>query len=337
MQRWAARAPGLALVIAVAFAAQWLAACEVRTWGRTFVDPLVLAILLGMLVRAALGARDALASGISFAAKDVLEVAVVLLGASVNLAAMQAAGLPLALGLVVFVATSVVLGVVIGRTLGLSPQLAVLIACGNAICGNSAIAAIAPSIDASREDTASAVAFTALLGMVAVFALPLLMVPLGLSHQGFGVVAGSTVYAVPQVLAAAYPVSDAAGEMATLVKLSRVLLLGPVVLIVAAWWRRSTHVRADATTVSRGLWVPWFIIGFGVLATLRATGLLSVANAEIAAEGAHRLTLAAMAGLGLSVDLREVRRVGARAAVAASLGLLLMLGLALLLVRVALA
>lgn len=335
MQRWAARAPGLALVIAVALAAHWLAAFEVRSWGRTFVDPLVLAILIGMIVRAALNARASLESGISFAAKDVLEVAVVLLGASVNFAAMQAAGLPLALGLVIFVALSVVLGIGIGRVLGLSPQLAVLIACGNAICGNSAIAAVAPSIKASREDTASAVAFTALLGMVAVFVLPLLMTPLGLTHEGFGVLAGSTVYAVPQVLAAAYPVSNIAGEMATLVKLTRVLLLGPVVIIVAAWWRRSGHSDASADS-PRGLFVPWFILGFAVLATLRATGLLSTANAELASDAAHRLTLAAMAGLGLSVDLRAVRRVGPKAALAATLGLLLMLGLALLLVWAAL-
>jgi uncharacterized membrane protein YadS len=173
--------------------------------------------------------------------------------------------------------------------------------------------------------------------MVAVFALPLLMVPLGLSHEGFGVVAGSTVYAVPQVLAAAYPVSNIAGEMATLVKLTRVLLLGPVVIVIAAWWRRSTHAAASAAPSPRGRFVPWFILGFAVLATLRATGLLSVSNAELASDAAHRLTLAAMAGLGLSVDLREVRRVGPKAAVAATLGLLFMLGLALLLVRVAVA
>lgn len=337
MSRWAARAPGLALVIAVALAAHWLGAFEVRTWGRAIVDPLVLAILIGMLVRATLGPRDWLNEGVSFAAKDVLEVAVVLLGASVNLAAMRAAGLPLALGLVVFVALSLVLGISIGRLLGLSPQLAVLIASGNAICGNSAIAAVAPSIKASREDTASAVAFTALLGMVAVFTLPFLMTPLGLSHEGFGVVAGSTVYAVPQVLAAAYPVSNAAGEMATLVKLTRVLLLGPVVIVIAAWWQRSTHAESAPATASSGLWLPWFIIGFAILAALRATGLLSTANAEFASAAAHRLTLLAMAGLGLSVDLREVRRVGPRAAVAATLGLLTMLVLALLLARVTVA
>lgn len=337
MQRWAARAPGLALVVAVALAAHWLAVVEVRVLGRTVIDPLVLAILMGLLVRAAIGAREALNDGIGFAAKDVLEVAVVLLGASVNVAAMQAAGLTLALGLVAFVAVSVVLGIAIGRVLGLSPQLAVLIACGNAICGNSAIAAVSPSIKASREDTASAVAFTALLGMVAVFTLPMLMQPLGLSHERFGVLAGSTVYAVPQVLAAAYPVSNVAGEMATLVKLTRVLLLGPVVLIVSAWWRRSTHAEGEIGPSASGLWLPWFILGFAVLATLRATGLLGIANAELASEAAHRLTLVAMAGLGLSVDLQQLRRVGARAAAAATLGLLVMLALALLLARVTVA
>jgi uncharacterized integral membrane protein (TIGR00698 family) len=337
MQRWTSRAPGLAVVLAVAVAAHWAAALEVRTIGRLIVDPLVLAILIGMLARAALGARDSLEAGISFAAKDVLEVAVVLLGASVNIAAMQAAGLSLALGLVLFVAIALVTGIALGRALGLSPQLAVLIACGNAICGNSAIAAVSPSIDASREDVASAVAFTALLGMVAVFALPLLMSPLALSHEGFGVVAGSTVYAVPQVLAAAYPVSNVAGEMATLVKLTRVLLLGPMVILVATWWRRSAHAASSTAASARGLWLPWFIIGFAVLAVLRATGVLSIASAELASDAAHRLTLVAMAALGLSVDLRDVRRVGIRAALAATLGLLVMLALALLLARVTVA
>lgn len=327
--RWMARAPGLALVIPVAVGAHVLGVWELRSVGRMLADPLVLAILLGMLVRAALGTRDALESGVNFAAKDVLEVAVVLLGASVDLSMLHTAGLPLALGLLALVTLALVGGIAIGRAFGLVPSLSVLIAAGNAICGNSAIAAVAPSIGARREEIASAVAFTALLGMVAVLGLPLLVRPLALTHEQFGVLAGATVYAVPQVLAAAYPVSDAAGEMATLVKLTRVLLLGPMVLLIAVWWRRA-HADAAGLEAPR-VGLPWFIVGFAVVAGLRAAGLLSVANAELAAEGAHRLTLAAMAGLGLSVDLREVRRVGVGAAVAALAGLLLlmMLGLGL--------
>jgi uncharacterized membrane protein YadS len=165
--------------------------------------------------------------------------------------------------------------------------------------------------------------------MIAVLTLPLLMPRSGSATSSTACSPVLTVYAVPQVLAAAYPVSNAAGEMATLVKLTRVLLLGPMVLLIAAWWRR-THAEASGLKMPR-VGLPWFIVGFAVLATLRATGLLSVANAELASDAAHRLTLAAMAGLGLSVDLRDVRRVGLRAALAASAGLVLLvvLGLAL--------
>src|SRR5205085_10254017 len=106
----------------------------------------------------------------------------------------------------------------------------VLVACGNAICGNSAIAAVAPVIGAESDDVASSIAFTAVLGVLVVLGLPLLMVPLGLSTYQYGVLAGLTVYAVPQVLAATLPVSALSGQVGTLVKLVRVLMLGPVVL-----------------------------------------------------------------------------------------------------------
>ena len=88
----------------------------------------------------------------------------------------------------------------IGRAMGLPHKLAVLVACGNAICGNSAIAAVAPVIHAEKEHVASAIAFTAILGVAVVIGLPFLITPLGLSHYQYGVLAGLTVYAVPQVL-----------------------------------------------------------------------------------------------------------------------------------------
>src|SRR6185436_18415978 len=109
-------------------------------------------------------------------------------------------------------------------------KLAILVACGNAICGNSAIAAVAPAIGASREDVAASIAFTAVLGVVVVVMLPLLAGPLGLSEFQYGALTGLTVYAVPQVLAAAYAVSLYSGQIATLVNLARVLMLGPVVV-----------------------------------------------------------------------------------------------------------
>jgi len=126
----------------------------------------------------------------------------------------------------------------------------VLVACGNAICGNSAIAAVAPVIGADAEQVGAAIAFTAILGVAVVLGLPFLIAPLGLSFYQYGVLAGLTVYAVPQVLAAAFPVSVLSGQVGTLVKLIRVLMLGPVMLFFAL--RRSRPAR-NGSALSR--WV----------------------------------------------------------------------------------
>src|SRR5581483_1913623 len=117
----------------------------------------------------------------------------------------------------------------ISRVLGLPQKMAILVACGNSICGNSAIAAVAPIIGASSEDVASSIAFTAVLGVVVVLTLPFLVPILSLSYTQYGVLAGLTVYAVPQVLAATLPIGALSNQVGTVVKLVRVLMLGPVV------------------------------------------------------------------------------------------------------------
>ena len=108
--------------------------------------------------------------------------------------------------------------------------MAVLIACGNSICGNSAIAAVAPVIGADSDDVASSISFTAVLGVVVVLVLPLLVPILQLSLTQYGVLAGLTVYAVPQVLAATLPIGALSNQVGTVIKVARVLMLGPVLL-----------------------------------------------------------------------------------------------------------
>jgi len=115
----------------------------------------------------------------------------------------------------------------------LPQRISILIACGNSICGNSAIAAVAPIIGADSDDVASSIAFTAILGVVVVLALPLLIPLLYLSQSQYGVLAGLTVYAVPQVLAATLPISPVSAQLGTMVKLMRVLMLGPVVVLLS--------------------------------------------------------------------------------------------------------
>jgi len=146
-----------------------------------------------------------------------------------------------------------------------------------------------------------------------VLALPLLVGVFDLSDERYGVIAGLTVYAVPQVLAATIPVSAEAGQIASLVKLTRVLLLGPVVALFAWIYRRNDEGEPATTAgMSLGKFLPWFVIGFAAMSLLRTVSILPDEVAEVSTVTSKLLTSVAMAGLGLSVDLRSVRSSGPR-------------------------
>ena len=145
----------------------------------------------------------------------------------------MALGSFLLVGIAIIVAVAIATSYGICRALGLPKKMSVLVACGNSICGNSAIAAVAPVIGAKPDDVASSIAFTAVLGVVVVLGLPLLVPVLDLSLTQYGTLAGLTVYAVPQVLAATLPIGELSNQVGTVVKLVRVLMLGPVVLGLA--------------------------------------------------------------------------------------------------------
>jgi len=281
-------------------------------------------------------------AGVDLAAKEVLEVAIVLLGASVDLPLLLRAGPALAIGIVLLVVLGLGLSYTIGRAFGLPRPLAILVACGNSICGNSAIAAVAPVIRAHRDEVASAIAFTAILGVVVVVGLPLLVRPLALSDYQYGVMAGLTVYAVPQVLAAAFPVSALSGQVGTLVKLVRVLMLGPVVLFFTLTHREplatadsnAFGVRSTRRTFSLARALPWFIVGFLAMAALRSAGMMPAHVAGTLKAISTWLTVVAMAGLGLGVDLKAIRSVGTPVILTVTASLAALIGLSFGLIRV---
>jgi uncharacterized integral membrane protein (TIGR00698 family) len=186
-------------------------------------------------------------------------------------------------------------------------------------------------IRAEKRDVASAIALTAVLGVCLVLLLPLLIPPFALDHYQYGVLAGMSVYAVPQVVAAAYPVSQLSGQVATLVKLTRVLLLGPVVVLCAVPFR-AVGATGEA---KRGIasYVPWFVALFLILAAARTAGFLPLTVADMLREIGRWLTIVAMAGLGFGVELATVRRVGVRVGVAVIASFLFMAGFSLLLIR----
>ncbi len=338
--------PGLLLCLLVTAVAGLLQLAETRLAGEAYLEALVLAILLGVAIRTAWTPGERWQPGVAFSAKMLLEIAVVLLGASVSVATVLALGPALLGGIVVVVAVAIATSYAIGRALGLKQRMAILVACGNSICGNSAIAAVAPVIGADGDDIASSIAFTAVLGVIVVLLLPLLVPVLLLSLTQYGVLAGLTVYAVPQVLAATLPIGALSNQVGTVVKLVRVLMLGPVVLGLSLLTRRlrdeadeaAPHVTAGERPI-RGRpalheLVPWFIVGFLVVLAVRSFGLIPDALLLPIKTVANLLTTVSMAALGLGVDVRVVAQAGLRVTAAVTLSLVVLGAISLALIRV---
>lgn len=315
--------PGAVLALAVTALAMLLEHVERLIWGYGWLDALVLAIILGALYRTFCGAQPRFEPGIRFCAKTVLEIAIVLLGATISAASLTGHG-PWLLGLVALaVFLSLGAGYTIGRILGLPGKLAVLVACGNSICGNSAIVAAAPVLDARPDDVASAIAFTAALGIVVVLLLPLAASGLMLDQAQYGILAGMTVYAVPQVLAATVPVGTLSTQIGAVVKLMRVVMLGPVVVILGLGTGRNAHAPRPAFSQL----VPWFIPGFLIMMALRSAGAIGPALLPGLEALSGALTIVSMAALGLSVDIRGVLASGGRVLAAGTLSLAALAGL----------
>jgi uncharacterized integral membrane protein (TIGR00698 family) len=327
--------PGIALCVAVTGLAILLQRVEIRLAGQAWLEALVLAILLGVAIRTGWHPGPLWQPGIEFSAKILLEVAVVLLGAAVSARTVLALGPALLAGIVAVVAMSIGFSYAISRLLRLPWRMAILIACGNSICGNSAIAAVAPVIGADGDDIAASIAFTAVLGVIVVLFLPLLVPILRLSLTQYGVLAGLTVYAVPQVLAATLPIGALSNQVGTVVKLVRVLMLGPVVLAASLLLPPPRHAATTRRLPDLQHIVPWFIAGFLAVLLLRSTGLIPARLLGPLKFTAATLTTISMAGLGLGVDVRVVAKAGVRVTAAVTISLVALGIISLVLIRVA--
>jgi uncharacterized integral membrane protein (TIGR00698 family) len=323
--------PGILLCGGVTILALILQAIERKLAGQAYLEALVLAILLGVALRAAWRPGPLWTPGIAFSAKILLEVAVVLLGAAVSVRTVLALGPKLLAGIAATVAVSLLISFAICRGLRLPRRIAILIACGNAICGNSAIAAIAPVIGADADEITTSIAFTAVLGVIVVLLLPLLVPLLALSLTQYGVLAGLTVYAVPQVLAATLPIGALSNQVGTVVKLVRVLMLGPVVLAISLLSPHQAH-SAKSRLPDLSHLVPWFIAGFLAVLAARSAGIIPATLLLPLKQTAATLTTISMAALGLGVDIKTVAKAGPRVTAAVTLSLLALGGISLALI-----
>jgi len=314
-------------VSAVAYGIHYLPFAPFRVEGasgiRRPVSAAILAILAGALAGNLLPLRSKIFRGVLEGAKHVVRhsipLTIVLTGASLSFTHATTVGLRAFAIILATMTMSMAAAWVFGKMCGLWPRTSVLLGAGTAICGNSAIVAVAPLIDAEDRDVMLSVGAINVLGLVLMFVSPLAGGLLGLGDDGYGVWAGTTIHAVPQAVAAGFAFSPKAGGLATLVKLVRVALLAPLLLVLAFLYARR---RKDRVTVHYTRLVPPFLWGFFGLFLFNSLGWLpvlqfqsgySVSSASALAEAGNILLTLSMAAMGLEVNLKLFAKVGGAA------------------------
>ena len=306
--------PGCAIALVIAVVAKFLEQLE-ESVGLHLIGASVIAMFIGMIVNRFYAPNDKTKPGIKFTSKKILKFAIILLGASLNITTVLTVG-KFSLTVMLFtLATCFGLGYVIGKALGLDWKTSSLINAGTGICGGSAIAAIAPVIEATDMDIAYGMSATFLFDTIMVVVFPLLGRAMSLSDAAFGLWAGTAVNDTSSVVATGYAFSEAAGDFATMVKLTRTLAIIPTVVVFSFV---SMHLKKKEAVASGGAvqirWksvFPWFILGFLAMAVLSSVGVIPAAAAAALKRISKFLMVTALAAVGLNTSFAEMKKSGA--------------------------
>lgn len=289
------------------------------SWGLGTVVPVVgaavFALLFGLAAGTIVSTPAVLRPGIDVTLKRLLRLAIVLFGAGLSFADVVTLGGGSLLIILTTIILALVLTALFGRWLRAPPRLVNLIGVGTAICGATAIITVGPIIDATEDETAFAVTTIFLFNMLALLIYPALGHLLGTSDRVFGVWAGTAIHDTSSVLAASYTFSDAAGDAATVVKLTRTLMLVPLALLIGVLvTRRAARSTAgpSPSRVRMGQIFPWFILWFVAAALLNTFGLLPPPVIRAATVAGKFMIVMVMAAVGLGADLRRMARIGVR-------------------------
>ncbi|WJP97628.1 YeiH family protein [Macrococcus bovicus] len=260
----------------------------------------VFSIIMGICVRPFIQ-MDKINTGVKFCSKKVLQASIVLMGLTLNFKVVASHGwssLPLSLSTI---AAALIAGLILGKMLQVKSKLRTLIAVGTAICGGSAIAAVSPVIEAEDEEIAYAISTIFLFNILAVFLFPAIGHMLNMSQETFGYFAGSAINDTSSVVAAAYTYGPEAGSTATIVKLLRALMIVPLCLGIVFINRKSVSVRRI---------FPWFILYFIIASMIATVVPIPVALSAAIKQLSLFLIAIAMSAIGLSVDLKQFRKLG---------------------------
>ena len=309
--------PGIILSVGVALLACWLESLlPIHLIGSA-----VIAMFIGMVLNHFLRNTKVFASGLKFTSKKILKFAIILLGLSLNITTILNVG-KMSLTVMIFtLLTCFGGGYFIGKALGLNWKLSNLISAGTGICGGSAIAAIAPTIDADDNDVAYAMSATFLFDMAMIVLFPIMGQAMGMTDQAFGIWAGTAVNDTSSVVATGYAFSECAGDFATMVKLTRTLAIIPTVITFAFVQLRLKRKEALANSqngselkanFSIAKIFPWFILGFLAMSIVASVFPIPAAVVSGTKSASKFLMVCALAAIGLNTSFSNMKKAGIR-------------------------
>ncbi|MBB4346961.1 MULTISPECIES: YeiH family protein [Rhizobiaceae] len=299
--------PGLALTATTAAVA--LAIRSATGW--MALSPLILSIILGMLIRNTIALPQIVETGIQFSLKRILRAGIILLGLQVTVTQiLSLGGSALIMVTLTLVATFLAMRLA-GRLMGVDRQLTDLIAAGTSVCGASAVIAANTVVRGRQEHVAYAVACVTLFGSISMIAYPLLAVPLGLDERAYGLWSGATIHEVAQVVAASFQAGDVAGQFGTISKLTRVVLLAPLIMTLAIAMRSDAGAdTGEGQRVSTPM--PWFVLGFIAMMLVNSAVSIPADMSRHIVMLTNFLLSMALAAMGLQANIGKLRAEGWR-------------------------
>lgn len=301
------------LGVAICFAIAGLSVLTANLIPGDLLGASIIALFMGTIINSFFH-PDWIKPALKFTSKKVLKIAIILLGASLSINTIMSVGKMTFFVMIFTFAMCFGGGYFIRRIFGLNWKLSNLISAGTGICGGSAVAAIAPVIDADDKDIAFAMSSTFLFDMVMVALYPIMGRLLGMSDIAYGIWAGTSVNDTASVVASGYAFSEAAGDFATMVKLTRTIAIIPTVLVFAYIGTRKKHKELQAASggekVNLLKIIPWFICGFLALAILNSVGCIPAEVSGVIKTASKFLMVTALAAIGLGTSITDFKKAG---------------------------
>ncbi|OEH94332.1 YeiH family protein [Bacillus solimangrovi] len=296
--------PGIALSLIVSIIA--ILTQQIGIIDKLHINSLIIAILIGMIVRNVFKLSETFLLGVQFTYKKLLRLSVVLLGFKLSILQVYEVGIRGIIIIILSVSITFIVNILIARKLKIQKETAILIGSGCSICGASAIAGTATVIDAKEKEITLSVATITIFGTIAMLSYPFIFQLLHLSEKIYGVWAGASIHEVAQVVAAGFIVGDEAGEYATLVKLTRVLMLIPTLFFLSMWQSKQIQQTERKHHVS----VPLFVTGFIIIVLINSLQVIPNDTVQLINLINEYILLVSMSGLGLVTSLAMIRDAG---------------------------